>query len=422
MTGNRVAPHDREAEIGVLGAVIHNNEALKHVVEILIPEYFHSPGNQRIYEAMLTLAREGNPIDEITLKAKLGTNGTSQVGGLPYIAELVDKTPVASNVAVYADVVLRKWRERQVVHEALKLARTIEEKGELNGQLEDFRKAVEPAITSGLPARGVGAREAMAGFCEWLESEEPVAAAKTFTKLDDFLYGLAPRKPTVIAARPGGGKTTLVGQCVVRNAAAGVPTLFFSLEMDLMEIIGRVVSAHTKIDGQKILHRQRQDFYDGDWDKISATTGTLAGLPFYVVAPPRPLNMDQIEAVTRNHIEKHGVQLVVIDHLRKIATGAGSIYEQQTKRICDVAAMAKALDVAVLVAAQINRAGEDKPGLSHLEGSGAIEQESQAVVILHDENPNSNEARYIEGRIVKNRNGRSGVVTLHLIPFCYTIK
>lgn len=419
---DELAPYDREAEIGVLGSILHNNDALIHAEEIVKPEFFFSPGNRRIFAEMLKMAARGEPIDEITLTSRLGKTATEQVGGLMYIAEMVDLTPVASNVAVYADIVLRKWRARQAIEEAQRFITSIKAKGDLNGQVEEFRRFLEPIVAAGLPARGVDSKTALIEFAEWMEREEPAAKAKTYTKLDEYLYGIAPRKPTVIAARPGGGKTTLVAQCVIRNAQAGVPALFFSLEMDMIEIIGRAVSARTAIDGQKILHRQTKDLYDADWDRIAETSHHLSGLPFWVVAPPRPLTTDQIESITRWHIEQHGVELVVIDHMRKIATGKGSIYEQQTNRICDLANMAKALNVAVLVACQINREGDDEPLLKHLEGSGAIEQESQAVVMLHDKQPNSNFERKIEGRIAKNRNGRTGKEELLLIPWRYTIE
>ena len=416
------SPHDREAEIGVLGAVLHNNDALRHASEILQAEHFFSPGHRRIFQAMQEMFRAEIPIDEITLKHKLGDSGTSQIGGLPYIAELVDKTPVASNIAVYAAVVRDKWIARATIAELDSAKDSIIEKGTLNGQIDALRKRLEPIVGAGSGIHGTDAKTAIIAFSEWLDEKDHKPQAKTFTALDDYLHGIAPRKPTVIAARPGGGKTTLVAQSVIANAGAGIPTLFFSLEMDMLEIIGRAVSARTKIDGTKIIHRQQDDFQDSDWDKLVVATSELAELPFYIVAPDKALSVEQIESITRRYQDKHGVKFVVIDHLRKIATAKGPIYEQQTNRICDIASMAKVLDVPVLVAAQINRAGEDKPSLSHLEGSGAIEQESQAVVILHDENPHSNDARQLKGIIAKNRNGKTGVVDLRLTPWRYTIE
>lgn len=418
----QLVPHDKEAEIGVLGAIIHHNGALGHAKEILQPEMFFSPPNRLIFTAILVLDKGGEPIDEITIKDALGPSGIERVGGMAYIAELVDMTPVASNVAVYSKIVSDKWQARMLMDEADKLKDAISKVGAVNGQVDDFKRAIQPIVAAGMAHRGISAKQAVAEFSAWLEVDEPPAPAKTFTKLDDYLFGIAPRKPTVIAARPGVGKTTFVAQASIANAEANVPSLLFSLEMDCLEIIARAISARSKIDGQKVLHRRTKEFYEQDWDNLSLASGELSELPFYIVAPANPLTVEQIENISRWHIENHGVQLVVIDHMRKITTEKGPIYEQQTKRICDLAHMARALNVAMLVANQINREGDDKPQLKHLEGSGAIEQESQAVVILHDKAPNSNEDRKIDGIIAKNRNGKKGVVPLQLIPWRYTIQ
>lgn len=419
---NDLPPHDREAEIAVLGSIFQDNRALEVVKGNIMPEHFYSPGNRRIFATMLKMSAAGEPIDEVTLKDHLGPDGTLQVGGLPYIAEMLELTPTATHAAVYAEIILKKWQARQAVISAQEFIQSISEKGEINGQYDDFKGCMREIVAANLPAQSINARSALIGFSEWLEEKAPALQAKTFTGLDDYLFGIAPRKPTVVAARPGVGKTTLVAQAVIDNAEAGIPTLFFSLEMDPNEIIGRAVSARTNIDGQKLLHRQIDEIFEDEWNRLSVSTGELAEFPFYLVSPERALTVAQIESITSHHIEKYGVGLVVIDHLRKIATDKGNIYEQQTRRICDVAAMAKAMDVPVLVAAQINREGDDKPQLKHLEGSGAIEQESQAVVLLHDANSTSNDARSIDGIIAKNRNGKKGTVTLNLYPYKYTIK
>ncbi|MCZ6644754.1 MAG: replicative DNA helicase, partial [SAR324 cluster bacterium] len=143
MRAESLLPHDKEAEQGVLGAIIHNNDALNHAAEILQPEFFFSPAHRELFQAMINLADRQNPIDEITLGDALRSrNLLDQVGGLIYIAELVDLTPVASNVAVYAEIVRQKHQLRSLISAATDIANkgrdTPGDVGELLDQAQDI--------------------------------------------------------------------------------------------------------------------------------------------------------------------------------------------------------------------------------------------------------------------------------------------
>ena len=417
-----MAPHDREAEQAVLGAVIHSGgKALDIIKGYLEPEHFYSPGNQRIFEAMQKMRDRGDPIDELLLKAEFTDVGL--VGGMAYIAEMVDKTPVASNVAVYAEIVKKAWKARATIEAAQDLIYSVTKSGALNGENEILRQRLEAIGGADTPTRSDSAQKAMEDFQAWFRTPEGDKAAeiKTYTALDKHLE-IAPGKPTVVAARPGVGKTTFAAQTLIRNALHGVPSLFFNLEMSNREIIGRAIAAFSGVTGTKLLYRRLDSIYQEEWGAIDGAIAQLKGLPFWLHEPRLPVTVAQIENVARWYQQNRGVRLVVIDHLRKIRTAPGPIYEQQTRRICDLAAMAKSLNLAVLVTAQINREGDERPGLKYLEGSGAIEQESQAVVILHDPEPNSDTHRKIEGVIAKNRNGQKGKIELDYFPWKYVIE
>ena len=207
-------PHDKDAEQGVLGSVIHNNLALGQVRGMLKPDCFFSPAHRDIFIAMCSVEDAEGPIDEITignvLKAK---NRLESAGGLPYIAELVDLAPVTANVLVYAEIVLEKWQARKAVTVLLDGVDSINATGKLNGQAETVRNALDAIEAAGIGSQAAPAADAVERFTGWLEDQDtPAFKAKTYTRLDELLGGIGDERPTVIAGRTGVGKTTLLTQ------------------------------------------------------------------------------------------------------------------------------------------------------------------------------------------------------------------
>src|SRR3990167_3348894 len=221
-------PHDREAEQGVLGAIIHENRNLERVIGVLDAEAFFSPGHRRIFQAMLGLREQQTPIDETTLAAKLRlSGGIDHVGGVSYIAELVDLTPVAGNIEVYVEIVLERHRARSIVQLALDVVSDVMESGVVTDHAARLRAALEQVDDQAGGLRGRPFSQAGMEFCSWLGEEgKPAFVARTHTRLDGMLGGIGTDRPGYIASRTGVGKTTFALQTAIRNAKAGVPALF----------------------------------------------------------------------------------------------------------------------------------------------------------------------------------------------------
>jgi len=438
-------PHDKEAEQGMLGAILQNAAALPMVRGILDADALYAPQHRVIFQAMEALHAENQPIDTITLGARLRSDGNlAAAGGLTYIGELIDLTPAASNVQVYAGIVAEKARARKVYQASIDFARQIGERGTLDGSLGPFRTLLDDTMAGARGVQATSMRDGLVDFMEWLEApQDPTSLIRTFTALDEPIGNFEAGAVHTIAARAGVGKTTILAQIAIDNALRlKAPGLLFSLEMPVRQLIGRALSARSGVEGARLLQHKNDDLTQGDWDGIAAALSDLAEVPLHWYEPQRPMTVEQMEAVARHHVRAHGIRYIVVDHLRMIRGNSreGTAERDQTKRIMDLSVMAKTLNLPVILAAQINRAGagpnlarrqakegdkpapEPRPRMEHLEWSGAIEQQSQTIVILHDPNPNDAGAHDVECLLVKNRNGAKGDVRLTFTPWRFTFR
>src|SRR3990167_1195667 len=231
--GDALLPHDKEAEQGMLGAIIQNPAALSQVAGWILPEHFFSPGHRAIYGAMLALHEDQEPIDTITLGHSLKERDElAGAGGLTYIAELVDLTPAAANVRVYAAIVAEMAQARAVIAAAMDLAEGIRAHGKVDGQASRFNSRVEAALADSAMLASQTTRAALDEFMEWVQhGPAEDGLIRTFTALDKSIAYFEDGAVHCIAARPGVGKTTLLGQIAVDNARRSKsPGLFLSLE------------------------------------------------------------------------------------------------------------------------------------------------------------------------------------------------
>lgn len=433
MTEQRIqSPHDREAEQAVLGTVIHDNYALDQLQAMLSPQDFFSPGHLHIYEAMLRLHREQTPIDEITLGGALKARGVSEAsGGISYLTELTDRVQLTSNVLVYAEIVAEKARARRLLEACREAVKGIIRDGEIGSHGEGIREA----LAASAPSDVLASDDAHGLFTRWWEAFNAPSAhspAKTHIRALDALLGtIDAERPCVIAARTGKGKSILCGNLWYRNAAAGLPTLLFSLELSAEAMAARTLSMLTHIPGQQVIYGDTENWSESHWNALAGAVEGNADLPLYCKAPRRAFTLDEIEACAREHVQNRGVGLVIVDHLARIhVPRSGDEYAEQTARIRGLAQMQTRLGVPVVVAAQINRAGDELPELRHLKGSGDIEEWIAQCVILQDADPETgqshkkieaNDARPIIARVAKNGNGAVGKAAVQFIPWRFEV-
>lgn len=414
-------PHDREAEIAVLGSILHDNTILEWLGGALQPEHFFSVGNREIYQAMRELLTRRTPIDEITLANHLRAKGKLEAaGGIVFIAELIDLTPVASNARYYAEIVWEQSRKRALIEAGLD-ARQNAESRDADAMIVDFHALLESVSKSKLIEEAADAKSILVQTFASLEGERGVVQYIPLQfELDRYAFGAPRGYPVVIAARPGVGKTTLAWQVLFRNAmtASPAPALCISLEMKHQELMARALSNLTEVSGHKLL-KNPAELTALDWDKLSATAGRLAEAPLFMIGDGRGMTIDQLESYVRRYVAERGAELVMIDHLKLIKVPrARDGQEAQSERITRIKSLAAETNTAIIVVAQINRAGAERPRMEHLEWSSDIEKEAYWIALLHTE---EREDKAVQTRVIldKNRSGELVQFAVEWAPHIY---
>ncbi|MBI4081946.1 MAG: replicative DNA helicase [Candidatus Lambdaproteobacteria bacterium] len=411
-------PHDKEAEQGVLGAIIHANDALLEARELLRPEHFFSAAHRELFQAMLDLADRSEPIDEITLGYHLrAKNQLEKVGGLAYIAELVDLTPVASNVMVYAQIVLEKHRLRTLIDTAMEIASKGRESPEdVEGLIQRAENVFQELATQATRQRFSLLKDLLYEQFGKLEASQETIDGLSglptgFKELDRVTNGLQPSDLIIVAARPSMGKTSFVMNIAQHVALRRkVPVAVFSLEMSKQQLALRLLCAQARVDSHKLRVGNLDEF---DWDKLAQAAGELSEASVFIdetaeITPPA------LKAVCRRIQAEHGLGMIVVDYLQLMRAGRRT--DNREQEIAEISrglkAVAKELDVPVLVCAQLNRALESRadkrPLLSDLRESGSIEQDADLVMVIYrDEvyNADTEDAGIAEVHIRKHRNG-----------------
>ncbi len=425
-------PHDRMAEQAVLGAIIIQNSILLQMLDILNTDDFFSPANQHIFAAMQEMAAQEPPvpIDELTLLNQLESKQQlEQTGGVDYLNELSQKTPVAENAEFYAHIVREKGQLRDIILTAHEVAKRGQEENAEN--ISEFIAEATDRLQS-IDARTrlksySHLKEVLAINFEELEkvsqSPENVTGVPTgFTELDDLTRGLQKGDLIIIAARPSMGKTALaINMALYASGHAQIPVLFFSLEMPKEHIAMRLICSEAKVNNRKLLvGNLEQD----DWDKLMEGTTHMM---------EAPLLIDDRSAISPNYIRKvirqakkefPALGLVVVDYVQLMQSNLRNpSREQEMSEISrSLKAIAKEFSLPMVVLSQLNRGlerrTEKRPMMSDLRESGALEQDADVIFFIYrDEvyNEDTDDKGIAEISIAKHRNGEIGMRRLAFI-------
>jgi len=406
-----------EAERAVLGAVLLDKSALAVVLDELSSSDFDATAHRRILDSIIALQDRGQPPDVVLLADELRSRGDlEKVGGPAYLAELMDSSPSAANVAYHARIVKEKAIARGVVEAA---RRIIEKAHNLNGDGTDALSAfaqreVLTATSAGAGPSGVEIRDlvkqAFRSIEERRERGDALPGLSTgFATLDASLGGLKKGLFYVFAGRPGMGKTALVLNISRIVAGAGGGVAFFSLEMPGAELSLRLLSSESGIDGHRL---SRGLLGPEEWSRNVGAVNTLAKLPLKV-DDTGGLPIDRLSARARRIKTESGLALVVVDYLQLVRPSQR--WGTREAEVAEVSrclkALAKELSVPVLAAAQLNRKVEDRadkrPTLADLRESGAIEQDADVIAFLYE-----GEDDLMNLDISKHRQGPTGGVSL----------
>ena len=418
----RSMPCNVEAEQYVLGAAIFDNTCIPDIMSSLKSDEFYLEQHKLIFNAMMEISNNAEPVDFPTLKSRLGLKFDS-VGGIEYLTKIRLMVSTTSNLKYHIKIIKDKAILRKLIIAGNDI---VEISYEQNDELPNILSAAENKIydilqnktTTDLTHIKDILPENLARIEELARKKEKITGVPSgFKTLDIKTTGFQNSDLVLIAARPAMGKTSFVLN-IATNAAmrANVPVAIFSLEMSKDQLTNRILSSEALIPNEKM---RIADIGADDIAKLAGTINELSHAPIYI-DDTAGITVTEIKAKCRRMKLKGQLGLIIIDYLQLIQgnTRDGRQNEvSENSRLIKI--MAKELNVPVLCLSQLSRAVEKRedhrPQLSDLRDSGSIEQDADMVMFLYREdryNPDTEKKNIAECIISKFRNGSTGTVEL----------
>ncbi|MDZ4366778.1 MAG: replicative DNA helicase [Afipia sp.] len=409
----RVAPHNIEAEQGLLGAILVNNDAFYRVSDFLEPKHFFEPIHSLIFETSASLIRAGKIATPVTLKTFVPAD--TDIGGMTvgqYLARLAAEATTIINAQDYGrtvyDLSIRRdlirvgedmvnvafdapvdFAPRAQIEDAEKKLYDLAESGRYDGGFQKFSQALTVAVD--MAAAAYSRDGNLSGLASGLR------------EMDTKMGGLQPSDLIVLAGRPAMGKTALATNIAFNIARAwrgevqadgqmksvdGGIVGFFSLEMSAEQLATRILAERTGISSSSI---RRGGISEADFDKIRDHSIEMQNLPFYV-DDSGGLSISQLTARARRLKRQKGLDLLIIDYIQ-LLSGSGRRSDNRVQEITEITtglkALAKELSVPIIALSQLSRQVESRddkrPQLSDLRESGSIEQDADVVLFVYRE-------------------------------------
>ncbi|MBQ7042584.1 MAG: replicative DNA helicase [Muribaculaceae bacterium] len=424
--GGRMQPRDKDLEEAVLGALMLEKDAYTIVCDILKPESFYEPANQKVYEAIQQLGAAQQPIDMLTVTERLRLNGVlDEVGGPVFISELTSKVASGAHVEYHARIVAQKYLARELISFASQIeSKAFDESNDVDDLLQEAegklfeisQRNVKKDVTQIDPviSQAIQQIELAANRTSGLSGLE-----SGYHDLDKLTSGWQRSDLIIIAARPAMGKTAFV-LSMAKNMAISynIPVAIFSLEMSNLQLVNRLISNTCELESEKIKSGRLTQM---EWDQLMSRIKHLYSAPLYIDDTPS-LSVFELRTKARRLVREHNVQFIIIDYLQ-LMNASGMKFgsrEQEVSMISrNLKQLAKELNIPIVALSQLNRSVESRtdgkrPQLSDLRESGAIEQDADIVCFIHrpeyylrsDTDANGNDIRGLAEFIVaKHRSG-----------------
>jgi replicative DNA helicase len=399
-----------------------DKEMIGIVLQIVDREGFYQADHQIIYDILIKLYEQNRAIDAVILQDELKKRQLlEEVGGIPYLVQILNSVPSAAHGAHYASIVREKHLLRQLIgssHEILREAYAPHEKADL--VLDRAEKKIfdiaQKKVGGAISTLGEVAMEVY----DMLEDKGRRGIETGYFELDDMLNGLQNGEVIIIAARPSMGKTAMAMNIVEHIAAdSKLPCAVFSLEMSKQQLAQRLMCSRAQIDAQKVRKGllQREEFHH-----LAMTVNELAKAPVWVDDSPG-LTILELRAKARRLKLQHDIKVLMIDYLQLMDNPGPDSRQQQISEISrGIKAVARELNIPVIALSQLNRQSEGRDGhrprMSDLRESGSIEQDADVIMLLHREDyykmnePDFMPDNIAEIIIAKQRNGPTGTVKL----------
>lgn len=388
---------DFDSETALVACVLRDPAAFWAVADLVAGDDFRDGTLRAIWGIVGDQLRKGGAADAVTV----GDISPDLFAAAVDIAR--DTVAHEANVRAYAERVASRALDRRVKQAGQRIANLAGE--DTLGEAQKIMAACVPRTGASVGTLGQFVRKSLAGIVERGQREADLAGVETgFAPLDALTGGWQRSDLVIVAARPSVGKTAFALQSSIAAAQAGHPVLFVSLEMNGTQLADRVIAHLARVDALHIRDPRNMD--DDEWPRVTGVHKLADDLPMRI-DESAAATVDAIAARARQVDAEGRLALIVIDYLTYIqppksenTTEAIQVITRQLK------ALAKQLNVTVVLLSQLNRDGDDEPELKHLRGSGAIEQDADVVLMLH--RPNKADHSTVKVKVAKQRNGPLG--------------
>ena len=434
-TIGHVPPQALEIERMVLGALMIDHDAFSVISEILHPQTFYERKNQLVYQAIQTLNLNEHPVDHNTVLEELKKEGTvEESGGLPYLLELTDRVMSSAHIEYHARILAQKYMARQLISYASMIeTNAFDESVDVDVLMQKAEGSLFELSQRNMRQDYVQinsvVEQAVAAIQQAASNKGGLTGVPTgYTKLDQITSGLQKSDLVIIAGRPAMGKTSFA-LSMAKNIAVDYrrPVAFFSLEMNNLQLVNRILSNVCEVPGSKIMNGQLDD---AEWKRFDKNLRKLENVPLYI-DDTAGLSIFELRTKARRLVREKKVEVIMIDYLQLMnANGAkfGNRQEEVSTISRSLKQLAKELDIPILALSQLNRTVDNREGpdgkrpqLSDLRESGAIEQDADIVLFVHrpeyyhiDTDPKGNDLHGMAQIIIaKHRKGAIDDVLLH---------
>ncbi len=437
LSSHKLPPQNIEAEQSVLGGILIENEAVNKVMEILTADDFYRDAHSRIFNALISLSERDEPADLITLTNELRKiDQLDSIGGASYLASLIDSVPTAANIEYYAKIVKEKAILRKLIQTSTEIiTQSYQDRGDVEGFLDEAERAIfeisEKRVKPSFYSIRDIVKESFKTIERLFEKKELVTGVPSgFKELDRLTAGFHASDLIIVAGRPSMGKTAL---CLNISQYAAIekriPVAIFSLEMSKEQLVIRMLCSEAQVEGTRL----RTGFLtESDWPKLTLAAGNLSDAPIFI-DDSAAISVLELRAKARRLKGDYGLGMLIIDYLQlmKGRTRVESRQQEISEISRSLKALAKELNIPVIAVSQLSRKTEERTGnrpqLSDLRESGAIEQDADLILFLYrdevynrsEDNPNKGKAELIIG---KQRNGPIGKIDLAFLDKFTTFK
>lgn len=418
------------AEQGILASIFNNPEDLALASSLVTPEDFNEPRHEAIFATMLELANTGRNYGLVNLAGHLSNAGQlAQVGGVEYLIGLMNPEALyayEADIIGYSLLVKEASQKRQVIRTGEEILSSAREGAGFTAS-EILTKAdarIRHASDLIVKSEAVRADEFLDDLLANIQERKNIpeggvsGVPSGFIDLDRATMGWKPGQMIIVAGRPGMGKTTLaIDFARAASIKAGMSTVFFSLEMSRQELMEKMISAETNVEGNRL---KLGDITDDEWEEINT---------FKKIVMESNLIFDDSPEITLSHIRSvcekqrnrpEGLDVVFIDYLQLMSSGRKTESRQQevSEMSRGIKLLAKEMGVPIVILSQLNRGSEQRsdktPLPSDLRESGSLEQDADIILLVHRPeyyDPNDRPGQALLD-IAKHRNGETKVITL----------